>query len=143
MKSLARSFVWWPGLDKGVESKVKLCAPCQQNRKLPATVPIQPWERPKRPWTRLHIDYAGPLHVVDAFLKWLDVKLIKRATSSSALRSIFVTHSIPALLVSDNGSVFTSDEFKDFLKQKSIRHNTSAPYHPASNGLAERNVQTF
>ncbi len=81
-----------------------------------------------------------------AFSKWLDAKLIKRVTFSSnitALRSIFATHGIPELLVYDNGSVFTSDEFKDFLKQNGIRHNTSAPCHPASNGLAERNVQTF
>ena len=25
MKSLARSFVWWPGLDKSLEQKVQTC----------------------------------------------------------------------------------------------------------------------
>ncbi len=47
MKNLARSIVWRPGLDKDVETKVKLCAPCQLNQELLATAPIQPWERPK------------------------------------------------------------------------------------------------
>ncbi len=50
------------------------------------------------------------------------------------------THGIPELLVSDNGSVFTSAEFKDFVKTQGIRHTSSAPYHPSTNGLA---VQTF
>ena len=152
MKSLARSFVWWPGLDKSLEQKVQTCDACQRSRNLPAVAPIQPWEWPERPWSRLHVDYTGPLlgHmflvVVDAHSKWMEVKMVKNATSSTtitALRSIFATRGIPELLVSDNGSVFTSAEFKIFTKNNGIRHTTSAPYHPATNGLAERAVQTF
>ncbi len=152
MKSLARSFVWWPSIDKDLEAQVKHCEPCQRTRNLPATAPIQPWEFPKRPWSRIHIDYAGPfqghmfLVIVDAYSKWLDVKVVKQATSTNtitALRSLFATHGIPELIISDNGTVFTSAEFQQFTKQNGIRHNTSAPYHPATNGLAERAVQTF
>ena len=152
MKALARSFVWWPGIDKDLEAKVKHCEPCQKNHHLPATAPIQPWEFPKRPWSRLHIDYAGPfqghmfLVVVDAYSKWMDVRIAKQANSKQTiaiLRSIFATHGIPELIVSDNGTPFTSQEFREFTQQNGIRHNTSAPYHPATNGLAERAVQTF
>ena len=74
------------------------------------------------------------------------IDLVKTATTSTtitALRSIFATHGIPELLVSDNGSVFMSAEFKNFTQQNGIRHTTSAPYHPATNGLVERAVQTF
>ena len=95
---------------------------------------------------------AGPLFghmflvLVDAHSKWMEVKMVKNATSSTtitALRSIFAAHGIPELLVSDNGSVFTSAEFKNFIQHNGIRHATSVPYHPATNGLAERAVQTF
>ena len=45
--------------------------------------------------------------------------------------------------MSDNGSVFTSAEFQDFCLKNGIEHVKSASYYPASNGLAERAVQTF
>ena len=32
MKNLARGYVWWPGLDKDLEDKVKSCETCQTNR---------------------------------------------------------------------------------------------------------------
>ena len=49
----------------------------------------------------------------------------------------------PNVLVSDNGAAFTSNEFADFLIRNGIRHITSSPHHPSTNGLAERAIQTF
>ena len=57
------------------------------------------------------------------------------------LSQIFATYGLPKSIVSDNGSCFTSDEFRKFVKQNGIQHIRTAPYHPASNGLAERGVQ--
>ena len=76
----------------------------------------------------------------------LEVKTVTNATSAITVEhlcSIFATHGLPEMLVSDNGSVFTSTEFSEFVKHNGIRHVKSAPYHAASNGLAERAVQTF
>ena len=42
-----------------------------------------------------------------------------------------------------NGSAFTSKEFETFLQQNGIQQIRTAPYHPASNGQAERTVKTF
>ena len=152
MKSLARCYVWWPKLDQAIEEMVKTCEPCQLSRPLPAVAPLHPWEFPKQPWSRLHIDYAGPflgkmfLVLVDAFSKWLEVH-ITPSTSSTAtidkLRQIFATHGLPETIVSDNATSFTSAEFQQFVRENGIHHITSAPYHPSSNGLAERAVQTF
>ena len=118
----------------------------------PAPAPLHPWEFPHRPWERLHADFAGPfqgkmfLIVIDAFSKWLEVKLLTPATSTVTiehLRGIFAMHGLPEVLVIDNGTPFTSSEFETFMVNNGIRHVTSSPYHPASNGLAERSVQTF
>ena len=152
MKELARSFVWWPGIDHDLQERVKGCEPCQRLRHNPAPAPLHPWEFPHHPWERIHADFAGPfqgkmfLIVVDAFSKWLEVKPLTAATSTVTiehLREIFATHGLPATLVTDNGAQFTSTEFQTFMTKNGIRHVTSSPYHPSSNGLAERSVQTF
>ena len=84
--------------------------------------------------------------LVDVHSKWLEVIPVSSTSSQVAidhLRNIFATHGIPEAIVSDNGPSFTSMEFQNFVKRNGIKHLTSAPYHPASNGLAERAVRTF
>ena len=49
---------------------------------------------------------------------------------------------LPEQLVSDNGPQFIADEFGEFMQSNGIKHIKSAPYHPATNGMAERFVQT-
>ena len=56
MKNMARSYLWWPGLDTDIEDKVKSCKVCQFHR----AAPPHSWEWPEKCWSRIHIDYAGP-----------------------------------------------------------------------------------
>ena len=52
-----------------------------------------------------------------------------------------ITCSYPWLsIVSDNATGFVSEELQYFCRHNGIKHITSAPHHPASNGLAERVV---
>ena len=152
MKALARSYIWWPKMDTDIEALAKNCTDCQQTSPSPPTAPLHPWEWPAQPWSRLHLDFAGPflgkmyLVLVDAHSKWLDVQIMSSITSEmtiSRLRSIFSTNGLPQQIVTDNGPTFTSEAFKEFTKRNGIKHTFSAPYHPSSNGLAERAVQTF
>ena len=101
---------------------------------------------------RVHVDYAGPLLgkmflvLIDAHSKWMEVEPVESATTKTTvdkLRKIFLTHGIPEKLVSDNGAVFTSQKFTDFVKLNEVDHIKTAPYHPSSNGLAERTVQVL
>lgn len=152
MKGLARSYVWWPKMDHDVENEVSRCAGCQSNRKSPPTVPLHPWEWPEKPWTRLHVDYAGPflgnmfLVLIDSHSKWMDVYPMNTSTSYATiekLRQSFSVMGFPHMLLSDNATCFTSTEFTSFMKQNGIPHVKSDPFHPSSNGLAERAVQTL
>ena len=86
------------------------------------------------------------LIVVDSHSKWLEVELMHSITSEATiekLREMFARYGIPQQLVSDNGPQFTSQEFSDFTRANGIKHTLVAPYHPRSNGQAERFVQTF
>lgn len=151
MKALARSFFWWPAIDRDLEQKCRECEICQEHQKQPQLTPIHPWEFPENPWTRLHIDYASMsnqdvLIVVDAHSKWIEAVRVQNATAAAtitAMRRMFATHGIPETIVSDNGTQFVSEEFTQFLTSNNIEHVQTAPKHPASNGLAERAVQTI
>ena len=86
------------------------------------------------------------LFIIVAHSKWLEVLLVNNATTIvtiEQLLNVFTTHGLPNTIVSDNGSVFMSDDFAKFVKQNGIEHIRTSPYHPALNGLAKRSVQTF
>ncbi|XP_039197757.1 uncharacterized protein K02A2.6-like, partial [Crotalus tigris] len=149
MKALARSHLWWLGLDRDIEAKVHACHLCQCSRPEMPQAPVHRWEETQSLWSRVHIDYAGPfqgqffLVLVDSHSKWLEAVPVSSTTTAKTiqvLRGIFAAHGLPDVLVSDNGPQFTSSEFQAFLQANMIRHATSAPFHPSTNGMAERMV---
>jgi transposase InsO family protein len=149
MKARARMYFWWPKLNEEVEDITKQCIVCQENARMPEQAKTAMWDWPAGPWRRLHIDYAGPymgkmfLVVIDSYSKWLEVFSTNGATSDttiSLLRKLFAVHGFPEHIVSDNGTQFTSAKFEHFLLQCGIKHTTTAPGHPATNGMAERYV---
>ena len=64
------------------------------------------------------------------------------AKTTDVLRGIFASYGLPIELVSDNGPQLASSEFHAFLKINGVKHTLMPAYYPASNGAAERNVQT-
>ena len=100
--------------------------------------------------SRLSNNWDGPflnymfLVIPDAHMKWLEATPLCGATSQltiQQLRTIFARFGLPDTVVTDNGTCFVSSEFEKFLSENGIHHRKTAPYHPASNGLAERAVQ--
>ena len=149
MKALARSHLWWPSLDKDIEAKAKSCFVCCAVQNTPQSAPLHPWTWPSRIWQRLHIDYAQKgnsnfLVVIDSYSKWLEVFETRNTSAESTcdmLCTLFASFGLPEEVVSDNGPQFTSSVFKSFLKNNGVKQTLTPPYHPASNGAAERSVQ--
>ena len=75
MKAVARSYLWWSGLDKDIEDQAKACLACQEQKSSPAVARLHPWICPTASWKRVRVDFAGPfldkmfLIVVDAHSK--------------------------------------------------------------------------
>lgn len=137
-------------MDQHIESFVSECHICQKTRKSIPAAPLQNWSWSNRNWQRIHLDFASFegkdfLILVDSRSKWVEVFHMTSTTSLKViekLRSCFAAYGLPSTCVSDGGPQFTSQEFNDFLKNNGVLHVLSPPYHPASNGLAERMVQT-
>ena len=151
MKALARSYLWFPGIDKAIESLVKSCPICLSLKNDPPLSPLYPWKYPERPWDRVHIDFAEYKSemffvAVDSYSKWLEVTLMKSTTAEKtveALKDMFSRYGLCREIVSDNGPQFISEYFQNFLQKNRIKHTLTAPYHAASNGAAEKAVQTL
>lgn len=151
-KTLVRSFFWWPGIDKDIVEYVNACQVCKSNQIMPHKVAPMSWPTQKCPYERIHIDFCGPIKgksyliIIDAYSKWLDVMSTTSIDTDNVikmLKSNFLNFGIPKALVSDNGRSFISKEFEKFCIEFGIKHITSPPFHPSSNGQAENSVKTF
>lgn len=151
-KSIARANVWWPKIDEDIERVVKHCSACVLHSQSPPKAALIPWSPPKGVWSRVHVDFAGPVQglsyliVVDALSKWVEVFPTKSCTADFVLDKLVECISRFGLfdeLVSDNGTQFTADLVQRFLVANGIKQILTSPGHPASNGEAENMVKTF
>ena len=130
---------------------VRSCESCQSVRNNPSSTLLHPWAWPDGPWKRIHVDFADPFQgsmfmvILDAHSKRLEVVPATTTTEKmlEVLRNMFARYGVSEQLVSDNGSQFTSAEFDLCMKANGVKHIRTSPYHPSSNGEAERFVQMF
>ncbi len=149
MKSLARSYLWWPGIDANIEETVGSCSMCQSTRNAPARAPLHYWQWTSRPWQRVHVDFGQKgkdtiFVLIDSHSKWIEAIPMTSTTASrtiQVMRDLFCAYGFPDEVVSDNGPPFSSEEMALFMARNGIKHTLVPPYHPSSNGAAERAVQ--
>ena len=142
---------WWPGHCEDIERFVRMCPQCVRIRAPPARS-THSWPLDVAAWERVHIDHAHVagvgllLIVVDAFSGWPEAMLVKdksARTTVRVLRSIFSRLGVPKTLVSDNAPEFCDGAMRSWLQRIGCAVVHSPPYHPQSNGCAERMVQTI
>lgn len=152
-KQLLRSKVWFPGIDRRVESEIADCLPCQACVGRKQREPLCMTELPDGPWQMASADFCGPmptgellLVMVDAYSRYPEVEIVPSTASRCtipALEKMFATHGIPQILRTDNGPPFHGDQFKEFAAQKGFTHHRVTPLWPEANGQVERFMRTL
>ncbi|VEN53985.1 unnamed protein product [Callosobruchus maculatus] len=148
-KMLARSTLWWPNVNSDIENMINGCQVCQQSQNNQERF-LMSWPKTENVFSRIHIDFFHAenkifLLIVDSKSKWVDIHHIGKGTSIEPtiekLKSTFSVMGLPDMIVSDNGPPFNSAEFTKFCHVNGIEVIKTPPYHPQSNGCAERHVQ--
>ena len=145
----ARQHLYYPGLDADIADYTRRCQECI-HRSQPPKEPLQAHEVPQEPWERIAMDYFymnSRLYILicDYFSKFpflFQVKTTSFANLKDHLEELFSVEGIPDEIMSDNGPPFNGKEFSSYLTGLGIRHTTSSPNYPRSNGFIERQIQT-
>lgn len=109
------------------------------------------------PFERVLIDCVGPLPrtrsgnqflltmmcATTRYPKAIPLRTITAACVTKALLKFFSTFGLPKVIQSDQGTNFTSSLFKQVFSHLAVKHVTSSPYHPQSQGALERFHQTL
>ena len=146
----ARGSVYWPGITNQIKQKVASCSSCQAYQKKCNAEPLLEHERPEQPWPKIGVDifyWNGNDYLLAADYASGFPELVRlQGKDSSAIivafKMLSSRYGIPLVVISDNEPRLTSFEVKEFNKNWGVTLLTSSPYHPKSNGLAERSIQT-
>ena len=149
-KRLARSAIYWPGLNRDIDNMVDKCEPCLLRRNARPREPLRPHEIPNRPWQKIGIDifhYGGRSLQLMAcyFSKWVEVNELPRIPTSNNVIKVckesFGRFGIAETIFSDGDPLYTSKDFSNFCKEYECNHIFSSAGNSQSNGQIERKIQ--
>jgi len=145
----AREIMYWPQMHQHLVEAVKSCTACLENQPAQSQEPLMTYPLPQHPWQVVASDMFVLQNktfavLVDTYSDFIEVCPLKDQTSTTlitGMKQSFATHGVPALLISDNGPNYASQEFKQFAHDWCFNHVTSSPHHHKSNGKAESAVK--
>jgi transposase InsO family protein len=163
-EELLRRKYWWPTLSKDVAERVSTCKTCQvmKTRRHRPYGEAQALNMPCRAWEEITFDFITDLppgklnsEVVDAILVIVDrytkmnvfVPTTKRCDSVELAKllmdAVVRRYGVPRGILSDRGSLFTSQYWSDFAYEARVKHKLSTAFHPQTDGQTERMNQTL
>jgi len=151
-KSLARKSVYWLHMNQDIDEMVRRCETCLTRRSLPKKEPLQPDNVPDRPWQRISVDklyVKGREYqiITDYFSKFVELEILPRNPNSKNcidhIKRTVSRFGLPEIIRSDGDPLYTSREFKEFVRSYEIKHVISSARYAQSNGFIERHVATM
>lgn len=152
-KQLVREKVWFPHIDRLVETKVQSCLACLSTTPDHPAEPLKMTTLPDRPWSEVSIDFCGPfpsgeylLVAIDAYSRFPEVEILTSTSAKATvpkLDAIFARHGVPDIVKSDNGPPFNSHDFAQFADYLGFQHRKVTPLWPQANGGVERFMSTI
>lgn len=147
-KRRARDIIFWPRMNEQIDAVVSKCKTCQEHQMSNQKEPMMQTPMPTRPWQMVATDLfqweqKDYMVVVDYYSRYVEIAKMEETRSQTIVnhtKSIFARHGIPTTVRSDNGPQYTAKESKLFAQQWKFEHQTSSPYYPKANGLAEKAV---
>ena len=140
--------MFWPGIEADIKDYTRRCQVCIK-RSRQARELLQPHGIPDGPWQKLGMDFfdlKGKCYILicDYFSKFPFMFSCKTSWGSlkDRLIDLFSNKGFSKEIISDNGSPLNSQEFADYLSSHGVKHTTSSPHYPQSNGFIERHIQT-
>ena len=146
---LARTCVYWLGMEADITDYIKRCLMCIECSNLPIKT-LHTHEVPSGPWEKLGVDFfsdhLGKKHLIvaDYFSKFpymFPVASSHHFKTINHLRELFTAEGVPTIVISDNRPPFNGEEFRQFACEFNFMHNTSSPHFPQSNGFIETMVK--
>ncbi|KAJ8730401.1 hypothetical protein PYW07_017439 [Mythimna separata] len=151
---------YWKNMRSDVENYVKKCPQCQTNKALRKVnrAPMQITSLSTRPFERVALDIVGPLPeagndrfryiltLQDDLTKFSTAYPITNTTAEESCECLvhFITlFGIPKMILTDQGTNFTAELFKQTCKLLKIKQLWSTPYHPQTQGALERSHSTL
>ena len=143
--------VFWPKINQDIEKMCKSCEVCQQYQNTQPAEPLIQTEVPSRPWSTIgtdlfQIEDDHYLITADYYSKFPLVDRIHKPVTSEKVVNVLKKYcgllGIPDIIRSDNGPQYTGLPFVKYVEQWGIKHVTSSPRYPRSNGFIERQVGT-
>jgi hypothetical protein len=145
---------WWPSWKNELKAFIRHCPQCQLDAPVSQTDSVvRPVPPVGLPFERWGIDFiqdlpetnSGNRHIITAIdyaTRWVVAKAVPERTSAEMVKflyeEILMNYGCPYEIFSDRASALLSESLNNFMELQTIRHKSTSPYHPKTNGMVER-----